>query len=72
MRDFIIAAVGFAGGIAFAIGSIFLTVACAIRTHNLRHDPQQGSAQGEGDGAGEIGFVQHHAQPNTASTEQRS
>jgi hypothetical protein len=60
MRDFIIAAVGFAGGISFAIGSIFLTVACAIRAHNLRHDPQQGSAQGEGDGAGESGIHHDH------------
>jgi hypothetical protein len=29
------------------------------------HDPQQGSAQGEGDGAGEGGFVQHHGGSNT-------
>jgi hypothetical protein len=28
------------------------------------HDPQQGSAQGEGDGAGESGFVQHHGSVN--------
>jgi hypothetical protein len=29
-------------------------------TPDRHDDPQQGSAQGEGDGAGESGFVQHH------------
>jgi hypothetical protein len=52
------AAVAFASGVV--TGSLIPIVARAMRVADRPHDPQQGSAQGEGDGAGESGFVQHH------------
>jgi hypothetical protein len=43
----------------FIVGPLLLIHAARVR-HDRPHDPQQGSAQGVGDGAGESGFVQHH------------